>query len=131
MKSYENEIYDGVAKLLRNSYDGISVNGTTILSPASFPCASIEEIDNTSFTADSSGEIESYSTFEINVFSNSLDGKKAEAQRIFNTIDGYFTNLHYSRTSKRPVVINDGTVYRIVARYSAVYDVDGKIFRRR
>lgn len=129
--TFESEIYNGIATILRSTYSGISVNGTLVLSPSEFPCASIEEIDNTTYGADSSGETHAAISYEVNIYSNSLNGKKLEATNIFDTIDNYFTGLNFRRTSKKPITMENGTIYRIVVRYTAVIDSNGRINRRR
>lgn len=128
---FESEIYNGIATILRNTYSGISVNGTLVLSPSEFPCASIEEIDNNTYAYDSGGETHAAISYEVNIYSNSLNGKKLEATNIFNTIDSYFTGLNFRRTSKKPVTMSNGTIYRIVVRYQAIIDKNGIINRRR
>lgn len=129
----ENEIFDIIAKRLREAFPGITVKGEQELIPSKFPCAYIEEADNYSLqrTRDS-GSNENHATvmYEVNVYSNKTSGKKSECKKIFNEIDEAFSSLNFTRIMKQPLPTDDATKSRIVGRYEANISKDKTIYRR-
>lgn len=128
----ENEIYTIIATRLRQEFPSIFVTGEVNLNPTRYPCAFIEEADNSSLTTSrdtGSNERHVVLMYEVNVFSNKQSGKKSEAKAIFAVIDDEFDKLGFTRQTKVPISIDEGTKYRIVGRWTAVANND-YIFRR-
>lgn len=68
--------------------------------------------------------------FEINVYSNKSEGKKTECKSIAKAIDEKMFSMNFRRLAFTPVPnLEDATIYRIIARYSAA--TDGENFYRR
>lgn len=132
MIDIENEIFDELSNLLETKVKGINIVGEEQNAPAIFPTVSIVETDN--FTsqsyADSSEEAFAEITYTINIYTNSTQGKKAEAKKVLTEIDKYMLNKGFSRKSKQPVSMNNSTIYRLVVRYSGVVSNDKDIYRR-
>lgn len=80
---------------------------------------------------DTSGkEAMSLVMFEINVYSNKSEGKKTECKSIAKAIDEKMFSMNFRRLAFTPVPnLEDATIYRIIARYSAA--TDGENFYRR
>ncbi len=134
MVDIETEIFTGIATKLRNKYGAkFTVYGETVLAPSEFPCACIEESDNYAYSQSrdsSSNENHAELVYDVNVYSNKRNGKKAECKEILATIDEYFTDVGFTRITKNPISLDDATKYRLFARYSAVASHNGKIYRR-
>lgn len=133
MIDIENEIFTKIAAELRSRFTGVSVYGEDVRTPSSFPCVSIVEADNytASYTQDSgSNENHANLMYEVNVYSNKTSGKKSECKDILAVMDGMFLGLGFTRSMKNPVVMDDATIYRLVARYKALVSTNQTIYRR-
>lgn len=131
MIDIENDVFNTIAVVVRASYSTASVYGESVLTPASFPCVCIEEIDNYRSKVHMDADMtEKYAdiVYEVNVYSNKTTGKKSEAKAILNLIDAKMTSLGFRRQSKKPVSMDSTTIYRVVARYKAVVSKNNKIY---
>lgn len=134
MNDFENEIFTAVATELREKHEGVVVKGEYIRTPAEFPTVSLSEVENITVDElmDSSGE-EYYSGlgYRLQVFSNKVGGKKAEAKAIFKTADKKICGMGLRRKSytTTPEIYNS-TIFSITATYEAIIDVNGVIYKR-
>ncbi len=134
MIDFLNEIFTTVATELRSKHDGITVTGEYTRSPSKFPTATLDEIENVSVDQliDSSDQ-EKFSGlgYRLQVFSNKVSGKKAEARAIFATADKKLCTMGFRRvTYSTTPEIYDSTIYSITATYEAIVDVNGIIYKR-
>lgn len=134
MIDIEAEVFDLISKKLRDKYNQVYVTGEYVKSPPKFPCISIIEVDNQVYrNTRTSTIIENHAQilYEVNVYSNKVKGKKSEAKSILSLIDSEFSKLGFTRTMVSPLPnMNDGTIYRIVARYRAIVSKEKLIYRR-
>ena len=134
MVDIETEIFTNIATKFRNKYGTkFTVYGETVITPSEFPCACIEESDNYAHTqTQDSGSNENHAdlVYDVNVYSNKRNGKKAECKEILAVIDEYLTGIGFARITKNPISLDDATKYRLFARYTAVVSQDGIIYRR-
>lgn len=134
MINVENEIFDIVAKAVRNAYPDIYMIGEYVKSPSKFPCVSLVEIDNSAYRrtqTDSSVENHAEVLYELNVYSNKKSGKKSECKAIASLIDNELAALGFSRSMLQPIPnMDDATIYRMTGRYRAVVSKDKMIYRR-
>jgi len=134
MIDIENEVFTRAATPVWDAYPGSFVTGEYVKSPPSFPAVSIVEMDNTAYEktqSSESGENHVTVTYEVNVYSNLVKGKKAEAKAIIAIIDKVMTSLGFTRIMLNPTPdMNDATIYRMTARYRAVVDRNQIIYRR-
>lgn len=134
MINVENEIFNIIAKAVRNAYPNAYVVGEYVKSPAKFPHVSIVEIDNTTYeNTQTSGSLENHVDviYEVNIYSNKTSGKKSECKAIASLIDDEFATLGFSRTMLQPIPnVDDATIYRMLGRYRGVVSKDKKVFRR-
>ena len=134
MIDIENEVFNSIATALRAKHDPISLYGEYVPSPATYPTVFIEELDNYALErTQDSGSLENHAglMYEINVFSNLMVGKKAQAKSIFKDIDAVMAGLGFTRTVKTAIPnLENATIYRMVGRYKAVVSKDKTIFRR-
>lgn len=129
MIDIENDVFNEVATELRSQHNGIWVAGEYIDSPAKFPAVTIVEADNRVFERMRTRKIENAVRvmYEVQIFSNKANGKKAEAKAIADTADGVFERLGLTRTMRSQVAnLKDATIYRIVCRYEAVIGKNGE-----
>ena len=134
MIDIENEVFDRVAKRVREQFPNIFMVGEYVKSPSSFPAASLMEMDNsirTSTVDSGSNEKHVDVMYEANVYSNKTTGKKSECKAIMALIDEEMTAMGFVRSTLTPVPNEyDSTIYRMVGRYRAAVSTDHKIFRR-
>ena len=133
MIDFEKEVLTRVTTDLSSSYPGCTFVGSTQYYPSSFPCVTGEEADNYSYvpSQDSgSNDNEASVMYEFNVYSNKRSGKKEEARGIAAVLSNTMSLLGFTRTTCRPFNDNNGTIYRIVLRFTGVIDTNGNIYRR-
>lgn len=134
MIDIENQVFDRVAKRVREQFPDIFMVGEYVMSPPSFPAGSLVEMDNsTRETTIDSGSNENHANvmYEVNVYSNKTTGKKSECKAILALIDEEMTAMGFVRSTLTPVPNEyDSTIYRMVARYRATVSADHKIYRR-
>lgn len=136
MIDYETDIFNDILTEFRQVYPAseVEVASETVKKPASLPFVSIEEIGNYSDleTADQeNGDRVAIITYDVNVYTNDITGKKSRAKAILDVIDRSFVSRNFRRV-QRDIVPNlaDATVYRIMGRYRAKIDENGTLYRR-
>jgi hypothetical protein len=134
MIDIESQVFDRVAKRVREQFPDIFMVGEYVSSPPSFPAASLVEMDNSiRETTIDSGSNENHANvmYEVNVYSNKTAGKKSECREILALIDEEMTAMGFVRSTLTPVPNEyDSTIYRMVGRYRAAVSTDHKIYRR-
>lgn len=134
MNDFENEIFTDVATDLRAKHSGVIVKGEYVRTPADFPMVAISEYENIMVDAlMDSFQAEKYSgvSYRLQVFSNKVGGKKAEAKAIFATADAKIRSMGFRRrTYTTTPEIYDSTIYSIAATYEAIVDTNGVIYKR-
>lgn len=133
MIDIENEVMTLIYNAVHPTYEGAKFESVLNLSPSAFPCICVEEIDNTvRQTASDSGSVERYVnvTYEVNIFTNDVSGKKAAAKDILALIDHTMTAHGFSRTTQQPTSLDNGTKYRLLVRYQASVSENKTIYRR-
>lgn len=133
MIDVENEVYTMVAQALRAEFPGIDVAAEYIPVPAVFPHVSIYMSDNYTRLWDQDGGTEeslAVMLFQVDVYSNKAQGKKAECKSISQYIADLLYRHNFTRESMLPTPnLNDATIYRTTARYRVASD--GEHFYRR
>ena len=134
MIDIENELFTDIATAVRAEYPGIFVAGEYVSKPPSFPAVSIVEMDNSVYTNGvDSGGMENFArvTYEVNVYSDKHNGRKAECRKIIDFIDNRFAAYGFARAFLNPMPnMNDATIYRVTARYRGVVSKDHYIYGR-
>ena len=134
MIDIESQVFDRVAKRVREQFPNIFMTGEYVKAPPSFPAASLVEMDNsTRVETIDSGSNENHANvmYELNVYSNKTTGKKTECKEIVALIDMEMTAMGFVRSTLTPVPNEyDSTIYRMVGRYKAAVSSDYKIYRR-
>lgn len=108
--------------------------------PSAFPHVCVEQKDSFAMVLDSSGHEITALMFEINVYSNSVNGKKTECKEIMRFIDLLMNSMNFVRTSLNATPnlgggsfgganLEEMEIYRLTARYSGATD-GVNLFRR-
>jgi hypothetical protein len=118
----ENEIFDAVAKRLREKFPKIYVVGTEIVSaPPRFPAVSLVQTNNAIESKHSTfNSLENVvrEDYKAEVFSNLTKGKEAQTKEITAVISDVMCEFNYERTFCEPIPNADATIARRVSRYS-------------
>lgn len=118
----ENEIFDAVAKKLREKFPKIYVVGTEIVSaPPRFPSVSFVQTNNaieSKYSTFNSLENVVKEEYKAEVFSNLTKGKDAQTKEITAVISEVMCEFNYERTFCEPIPNADATIGRRVSRYS-------------
>lgn len=134
MIDIENELFTNIATALRSEYDGIYVVGEYVPQPPKFPAVNIVEMDNSVYQQGvDSGAIENFATvmYQVDVYSNKVQGKKAECKAIIALIDAQFAQYGFTRMFMQPVPnFNDATIYRMTGRYRGVVSKSHQVYGR-
>jgi len=129
----ENAVYTVIRNAVKENFRDATVSGVLELLPSDFPAVFIEMSDCYPYRQGADGdEIENFcvAVFEVNIFANTTNTRKAQAKSIQRTVDAAFNRLGFQRTMCMPVNGNDATRYRLVSRYEAVVSKDLVIYRR-
>lgn len=134
MIDFQNEIFTKVATAVRSKHEGATVTGEYTRRPSKFPTVTLDEIENVtvgSLVDSSDNEKFSGVTYRLQVFSNKVGGKKAEAREIFATADSVMLGLGFRRITYAPTPeIYESTIYSITATYEAVIGANGYVYKR-
>ena len=118
----ENEIFDAVAKRLREKFPKIYVVGTEIVSaPSRFPAVSLVQTNNaiqSNYSTFNSLENVVREDYKAEAFSNLTKGKEAQTKEIMAVISDVMCEFNYERTFCEPIPNADATIGRRVSRYS-------------
>ena len=138
MIDIENELFDILCERLQERFSDehpdLFITGEYVMSPPSFPCISLVEIDNAVFKRTLTSEARENHVavvYEVNIYSNKVYGKKEECKEIAGFIDDVLAELNFRRIMLEPIPnMNDTTIYRMLGRYRAVVSKDNLIYRR-
>lgn len=134
MIDIESKLYTSIANALRTRFKGIYVSPEYVRKPSVFPAVYIVEQDNTVHrTGRDTGSIENFADvmYQVDVFSNKNDGRKAEAKAIAAFVDERFAEFGFTRSFLNPVPnLDDATIYRMTGRWIATVGKDETIYRR-
>ena len=133
MIDIENEIFTDIANAVEEQMPKTSLSSEYVKAPPRFPHCSIVEVDNNVLLRTrSSSENENHANvvYEVNVYSNKKNGKKAECRKLFGIIDDRFTRMGFTRMMMNVIPdLYDATIYRMVGRYQAVVSKNHTIYR--
>lgn len=134
MIDIESVLFSEIATAVQEHFGDVFITGEFVKAPPSFPCISLVEMSNTTYTkslTSHGGENHAEVMYELNVYSNKTKGKKAECKEIVAFIDSWLIAHNFTRAMLEPVPNQDGaTIYRMLGRYRAVVSKDNKLYRR-
>lgn len=122
MVDREKEIFDSIAKELRNKYKTIYIIRKHLSSvPAIFPAVTIiqeNNIVNKKYSTFTKLENVSISTFYIEIYSNDEELKEEICKNISMLIDDVLSKFNYLRKLNQPLSNADDSIARRVMRYT-------------
>lgn len=128
MINKENEVFTRVRNAVLAEFPIADVDGSYQQVPSTFPHVSLYMSDTyvPENAIDSSDEPEYMAmTFEVNVYSNSVSGKKQEAKKIMGIIFDTMYEMNFRMIVSSPVPnLNDSSIYRQTARFEGSADRD-------
>ncbi len=123
MIDIEINVVDAVTRALMTAHEGVAVYSEHANVPAKFPCVMIYESSNVTFspTWDEQGEHHAEVRYAVEVYANDLNGKKARAKAIAQTVDDAMLGLGFSRASKQySFGANESTLFAVALSYIGV-----------
>lgn len=133
MIDVEPGVFTAAETAVKAAFPAVTMESVTNYSPSKFPHVALEQTDSYALrtTRDSSdNENHAVVVFEANVFSNKANGKKKEAKAIMAVLDAAMNGMGFTRLTLVPIVTDNGTKYRLFARWSAVAGKNNTIYRR-
>lgn len=129
MIDYEVKVFNNVHAVVAPLCAKNRFLSTQILSYTNLPAASLYEMDNrTVQRLQSSTPTENYAriTYQLDVVAKT----KAKCREIFTAADDRMLSMNFTRVSAQYITYPDNTEFvRYVARYEAVVDRDGNLYR--
>lgn len=126
MTDIENYVINQISVGLAVSFPDAEVAGDYELTDPNgpFPRVCVSQSDRETYERSLDGSVKpNHETvyFTVDVFSNALDGRKAEAKAIMDAVDDIMTDMLFIRTMCSPTPNIDRSIYRLTARYRAVH----------
>ena len=123
MIDIENKVLSVVREAVLARYPNACVYGEYVEVPAAFPCVTVTEDTNYTYTRSIDAELTEHHAevqYTINVYSDKQIGAKLEARAILAVADEAMLGMRFYRTMSRQVPNVDRTIYRVLTRYHAV-----------
>ena len=133
MIDVEAAVFNRVAEKFDISYPNGTRVSEPIDAPASFPCMSLVEADNATYTGSLDSamtEHDAWLMYELNVYSNLASGAKQQCKEIIALVDDDLLALGFTRTFCHQTKNADTKIYRMTARYRAVISEELRIYRK-
>ena len=135
MFNIEREIYTEAATAILTASPTCRITNAFVFAPSEFPFASIVHSDDgmtykmrDSSHADNFRDI----TLTVDTYSNKQNGKKTEAETLMQAVIDKLASYNFTMVSCKPASnINNASIYRLTATFTATVDKDGKIYTRK
>ena len=144
MIDVENKIFKLIYDAAMAHSSAIYVTTESATAPPSFPAVYVEFIDNyvpTRYHVSSRTEIYAAVTVDVEVYTNSPSGKRAEAKSILSDIDAVLAVQGFRRSSMNYTDLTDNrnssvsnrnqSIIRLLGRYEVLVDQNGNFYSRR
>lgn len=135
MFEIQREIFTTVANAVLASYSTCRISNSFLYAPSQFPCvAMVFSDDGMTYKMRDSSHADNFRdiTATVDVYSNKADGKKTEAESIMQIVIDTLSPLNFNMVSCKPYSnMNNASIYRITATFTATVDKDGNIYTRR
>lgn len=133
MIDVEAAVFNRVAEKFDIAYPNGTRVSEPIDAPASFPCMSLVEADNATYTGSLDSamtEHDAWLMYELNVYSNLASGAKQQCKEIIALVDDELLAMGFIRTFCHQTKNADTKIYRMTARYRAVISEELRIYRK-
>lgn len=135
MFNIQKEIFTAVATAVLTASPSCKIKNSFVYAPDAFPCACIVlSDDGMTYKMRDSSHADNFRDVTIiaDTFSNKTDGKKTEAEALMQVIIDKLASLNFTMVSCKPISnINNASIYRLTATFTATVDKDGQIYTRR
>lgn len=130
MNDYEVKIFNNVHPVAAPLCAKNKFLSTQVVDLSALPAAGLWEMDNATYRAfQSSTPVENFSliTYQLEVYAKT----KSECRKVFKAIDERMISMNFDRIRGQYITYPDNmNVVRYVARYEAIVDQDGNLYRR-
>lgn len=126
------DIESEIVTLIKEAVSDVSVTTDSSFNPSKFPCVNITEDDNSVYnrTIDSgSNENHVEVAYAINIYSNKIKKAKEQCRELLETVDELLLKLGFCRKTLHWFQLNESTITRVTALYTAVISQDKTIYR--
>jgi len=135
MIDIENVLFDKLVNILETEFSDLvdNIYSETPNDIVSFPLVVIQEVSNLNYVSGQvDKEYENYATiaYDVNIYSNKIDGAKLECKKILKKVDLAFLAYNFRRVSYLMFRNNDDHTCRLTARYQAVVSSDYRLYSR-
>ncbi|MBS6475122.1 MAG: hypothetical protein KH354_03970 [Clostridiales bacterium] len=133
MIDIEAAVFSRISKAYDEKYPNGSRYGEPTDTPANFPCLTLVEIDNYTYGQSLTAELKEHHAwvvYEVNVYSNSINGAKQECKEIIKLVDTEMQQLGFKRMFLNQTKNTDTRIYRITARYRGVVSENYRIYKK-
>lgn len=124
MITIENQVVNAIANALSVAFPTAKIGSEYTRTVSKFPYVEVVEMDNSVLQRASylnQIEVMAQLTYEINIFSNKKDGRKAECKAIAELVDDTMQSMGFYRMMLNQVLnYEDATVYRMVGRWQKI-----------
>lgn len=132
MIDIESQVFTAVREGVLRAFPKASVISASARTPPKLPCVTVVETDNATYSeSQTSSCAENHVTlsYDVNVYSASASGKRAECKALLSAADDVFLSLGFRRALRLDTPNADDNVYRMTARYIATASKDHRIYR--
>lgn len=130
MIDFEVKIFNRVHKKVAPLCAKNQFVSTQVRKPTGFPAAALVEMDNSTVRdRQSSTPVENFASvmYQLDVYATS----KTECRKVYDAADTEMISMNFDRMSGRYIDNPDNPkVFRYTARYEAMIDPEGNIYRR-
>lgn len=133
MINIEKAVYSSAVDAFKSSWPSGSCYGEPVEVPASFPCMTLIEEDNSTYIRSLDAEKREHHAslvYDVNVYSNLIEGAKQQCKSILETVDEKMQDMGFTRMFCRQTKNQDERIFRMTARYRGVVSEDYRIYRR-
>lgn len=130
--SPEEILYTELAKVLRETYKGISVYNEEVEIPASYPCVTFVESSNVTYRNSFCGDSVDHNAmilYMVNIYSNLKTGGKQQCKEIANVVDIFMQNHGFYRNLDQPLDNLNRSIKRRVVRYKGIVSPEGGVYK--
>lgn len=132
------DVYDRVFGIVYRAAVGTGLNPVVLdaytPSTPSFPCVTVQEIDNSSVVRTiGTRDTENFArlSYQIEVYSNAGEGRRTECRKIMGAISDALIASNFERELMYATPnYADATVYRLTARFRVIADAKNNTYRR-
>lgn len=131
MIDIEYQLFDIVAKGLREKFPGVLVVGSSIQTFPTYPAVEIVEIGNAVYRKSRDialRENHAVIAYQVRITTSGTRLLKLEAKQIAQETDRLFSERGFLRIAMSPVQLETGSAYQLILRYRGVVAKTNTVF---